>query len=275
MKNGSHLSRMIAISSCVGVMSLVVASGCGKGRGPFLSNVPTAPGAGTGLGGAGKGPAPVNLGTAGNFVLLAQSTITNVPPSAITGNVGLSPAAAQTYLTGFSVSGTTCTEISGIVYIVAGTISPACAVADSSGLTKAIGDKGIAYTDAAGRAPDYTELGAGDISGMTLSAGTYKWSSPVVINSDVTLSGGPNDVWIFQVGQTLTLAPAVHVNLVGGALPQNIYWQVAGSVILDTTTAFKGTLISQTSIATKSGATVNGKLLAGTAITLISTTVSP
>jgi hypothetical protein len=270
MKNRSHLSRMIALSSCAGVMlSLVVASGCGKGRGPFLgTSVPTAPGAGSGLGGSGKGPAPVIMGTAANFVLLAEQGISDSGPSPITGNVGLSPTA------GTAITGGVCTDTTGTVYVVSGA-SPACAQADAPGLTTAIGDKNIAYTDAAGRAADYTELGAGDISGLTLSAGTYKWSSALAINADVTLSGGPNDTWIFEIAQTLTLAPGVHVNLVGGALPQNIYWQVAGSVLLDTTTAFKGTLISQTQIATKAGATVNGRLLAGSAITLISTTVSP
>jgi hypothetical protein len=269
MKNGSHMSRMIALSSCAGVMlSLVAASGCGKGKGPFLgTNVPTAPGAGTGLGGAGRGPAPVIMGTASNFVLLAQTMITDSGPSPITGNVGLSPA------TGNNMTGSICTDVTGTVYVASGTL--ACGSLDAGKLTNAIADKGTAFTDAAGRAADYTELGAGDISGLTLSAGTYKWGTGLLIATDVTLSGGPNDVWIFQIAQTLTVKPGIHVNLVGGALPQNIYWQVAGSVLLDTTSAFKGTLISQTSIATNAGATVNGKLLAGTAITLISTTVSP
>lgn len=204
-------------------------------------------------------------------MLLAETAITDIPNSAITGDVGLSPASGS--FIGLA-SGTPCPEMTGTVYSVDGA-GPACRVTDASKLTTAISDKGIAFTDAASRAADYTELGAGDISGLTLSAATYKWSSAVAINADVTLSGGPNDVWIFEIAQTLTLAPGVHVNLVGGALAQNIYWQVASSVILDTTTVFKGTLISQTQIAAKTGATVNGKLLAGTQIMLDHATISP
>ena len=37
----------------------------------------------------------VNLGVAGDFVILAQSAITDVSTSAITGDIGLSPAAGS------------------------------------------------------------------------------------------------------------------------------------------------------------------------------------
>ena len=94
-------------------------------------------------------------------------------------------------------------------------------------LTAAIGDKGTAYTDAAGRAPDYTELGAGNIGGLNLGPATYKWSTGVLISTNVTLTGGANDVWIFQIAQDLTVSNGVKVTLSGGALPKNIFWQVA------------------------------------------------
>ena len=265
MKNESQLSRIIAVSSCAGVMlSLLVASGCGSGRGPFLPP----PGKGGGLGGIGIGPAPVNMGSAGNFVVLAETQITDPNPSTITGNVGLSPATGAN-------NHVPCGEVTGLTYSVNGAGPLPCSLNDPSTLTTAIGDKGTAYTDAASRAPDYTELGAGNISGLTLTPATYKWSSGLLINTDVTLSGGPNDVWIFEIAQTLTLANGIHVNLAGGALPQNIYWQVASTVSLGTTSVFKGTVITQADIVANSGAKVNGKLLAHTQITLNGATVSP
>jgi hypothetical protein len=55
-------------------------------------------------------PMGVSLGGAGNFVILAKSGISTVPTSAVTGNIGVSPAAA----TGFSFPRTTA-HLEGIV----------------------------------------------------------------------------------------------------------------------------------------------------------------
>ncbi len=98
-------------------------------------------------------------------------------------------------------------------------------------LTAAIGDKMTAYTDAAGRAPDYTELGAGTIGGLNLGPATYKWSSNLLIPTNVTLTGGANDVWIFQIAQGLTVSSGVHVILAGGALQKNIFWQTFAAAV--------------------------------------------
>jgi hypothetical protein len=144
---------------------------------------------------------------------------------------------------------------------------------DATRLTAAIGAKGTAYTDAAGRAPDYTELGAGNIGGLNLGPATYKWSSAVLIPTDVTLTGGPNDVWIFQIAQGLTVSSGVHIILAGGALPKNVFWQTFGAADLGTTSQFNGVILSQTSIAMKTGASIEGRLLAGTQITLDQNTV--
>jgi hypothetical protein len=248
------------------VISALLATGCGKSSGA-AATTPTSPGAGTGSGGAGRGPSPVALGVAGNYIILAQSAITDVPTSAITGNLGLSPA------TGAGI-GVTCVEVTGTINTV-DAAGPACKVTAASTLTTAINDKGTAYTNAAGRAPDYTELGAGNIGGMNLGPATYKWSTAVLIPADLTLTGGANDVWIFQVAQGLTISSGVQIVLAGGALAQNIYWQVFSAADLGTTSVFKGTIISQTSIVMKTGATINGKLLAGTAVNLDHNTITP
>jgi hypothetical protein len=126
-----------------------------------------------------------------------------------------------------------------------------------------------AYLDAEGRvSPDVTELGAGEIGGLTLRPGLYKWGTDLLITNDVTLSGGPNDVWIFQVAGTLTQANATRVTLAGGALAKNVFWQAAGAVAIGTTAHFEGVLLAKTMIAVNTGASVNGRLLAQTAVTL-------
>lgn len=208
------------------------------------------------------GPAPVGLGLAGKFVILSKSGITNVPTSAITGDIGTSP------ITGAAITGLTCGEVAGTIYTV-NAAGPACRVIRPTRLTTAVLDMQAAYRDAAGRLnPNATELGAGEIGGLTIAPGLYKWSSGVLISTDVTLSGGPNDVWIFQIAGTLHEANGMRVILRGGAQPQNIFWQVAGVVSIGTTAVFKGTILAKKNIALKTGAVVVGRLLAQTAVTL-------
>jgi hypothetical protein len=140
---------------------------------------------------------------------------------------------------------------------------------DPTRLTTAVSDMETAYTDAAGRTlPDFTELGAGNISGLTLVPGLYNWGTGVLIASDVTLSGGPDDVWILQVAQNLIVSNGVIVHLSGGARARNIFWQVAGQVTLGTTSQFEGIILSQTAINLQTGASVNGRLFAQTDVTL-------
>jgi hypothetical protein len=252
-------------------MALLVAAfvaGCGGGGGGGVGKPPTAAGAGTGVGGLGRGPTPVIMGTAGNFVILAQSAITDVPASTVTGDVGLSPA------TGAGI-GLTCAEVIGVTYSVDAAGPLPCRVTDATRLTTAISDKDTAYTDANSRAPDYTELGAGNIGGLNLGPATYKWGTGVVIPTNVTLTGGAKDVWIFQIAQGLSVSPGVQIILAGGALPQNIYWATFAAADFGTTSKFKGVILSQTLIAMKTGASINGKLLAGTAVTLDHNTVGP
>lgn len=237
-------------------------SGTGTGSG-----TPTSAGAGTGLGGAGRGPAPVILGAAGNYVILAKSAVSTVPASAITGDIGLSPAAAS-FITGFGLTldagntFSTSTQVTGQVF-AADYASPT-----PSNLTTAVANMETAYTDAAGRPADYTELGAGNIGGLNLGPATYKWGTGVLIPSNITLTGGPNDVWIFQIASDITVSSGVRIVLAGGALPKNIFWQSGGVVSLGTTSHFEGVVMSATSITLATGASANGRLLAQTAVSL-------
>jgi len=211
---------------------------------------------------AGSGPKPVRLGAAETFAVLSQSGITDVYRSAIVGDVGTSPITGAALLL-------TCGEMSGKVYTVDAAGPLPCAINDATFLTSAVGDMGFAYDDAAGRlSPDFTELGAGEIGGLTLAPGLYKWSTGLLITTDVTLTGGPNDIWIFQVAGTLNQANATRVTLAGGALAKNIFWQVAGAVTLGTNAHFEGVVLGKTMIAVNTGTSVNGRLFAQTAVTL-------
>jgi hypothetical protein len=131
-----------------------------------------------------------------------------------------------------------------------------------------------AYTDGMSRAPGTTELGAGNIGGLTLAPGTYSWSTGVTIPATITLSGGAGDVWIFQIAQNLTVAPGVQVILSGGAQAGNVFWVVAGQTTIGTTAVFKGNILDQTAIVLNTGAQLNGSALAQTAVTLDSNSVT-
>ncbi len=220
-------------------------------------------------------PAPVNLGTAGDFVILAKTGISTTGTTKITGDLGVSPVAA-TAITGFGLimdaSGTFSTSslITGDVYASDYT-SPT-----PTKMTTAISDMQTAYTDAAGRtSPNHTELYSGDVTGKTLTPGLYKWSTGVMVSgAGVTISGTANDVWIFQIAQNLTVANGAIVTLSGGAQASNIFWQVAGQVNVGTTAEMKGIILCQTAIAINTGATLNGIALAQTAVTLDANTVT-
>jgi hypothetical protein len=214
-------------------------------------------------------PAVVNLGTAGDFVILAKTGISTTGTTQVTGDIGVSPAAAS-YITGFglivdaSTTFSTSTLVSGKVY-AANYTSPT-----SAKMTAAISDMQTAYLNAAGRAsPNYTELYAGDITGRNLTPGLYKWGTDVLVSSaGVTFSGSATDVWIFQIAQNLTVANGAYVSLTGGALASNVFWQVSGKVTLGTSSAMKGNILCQTGIAMSTSATLNGRALAQTAVTL-------
>jgi len=246
-------------------------AGCGSSTSP-IDLSPTTPGGGTGTG-AGFGPAPVVLGTAGDYVILAKTAITNTGTSAITGNLGLSPSAAS-FITGFALNLPAGAAFSTSAQVTGNVYAPGYAAPTPVNLTTAIGDMQTAYTTAAGRTlPDHTELATGNIGGLTLPAGLYKWSNTVLIPTSVTLKGGANDTWIFQIAGGVTQASATRVILTGGALAKNVVWQVAGIVSIGTTAHMEGVVLSQTQITLNTGATWNGRLFAQTQVTLAGNTI--
>ncbi|MBU0675626.1 MAG: Ig-like domain-containing protein [Proteobacteria bacterium] len=219
---------------------------------------------------------PVDLGTAGDFVILSKAGVSTTGTTAIVGDIGVSPSAAS-YLTGFGLIMDPSNEFSKSALVTGKLYAADYAVPTPAKMTTAISNMETAYTDAAGRSlPDFTELYAGNITGLTLVPGLYKWGSGVLISSGgVTLTGGANDVWIFQIAQDLTVADGgAIVTLGGNAQAKNIFWQVAGQATLGTTAQFKGIILCKTAIVLNTGATLVGRALAQTETTLIANTVT-
>jgi hypothetical protein len=266
MNRYSSKSKLMLCSMALALTAL--AAGCGGGSGggaagggaglPFAAtNNSTAVGA-------------VNLGTAASFVILAKTAVSTTGTTSIVGHVGVSPA-AETFLTGFdqaraaSNTYSTSSLVTGFMY------AADMAVPTPTEMTTAIADMELAYTDAATRPAGVganLNLGAGTLTNATLAPGTYTWTTGLNIPTNLTLSGGATDVYIFQISGNLTQASGTQITLPNGALPKNIFWQLSGAATIDTGAHFEGILLSQTGIALNTGAKMNGRLLAQTAVTL-------
>jgi hypothetical protein len=221
------------------------------------------------------GPKPVNLRTAGSFVILTGTGITTTGTTTVVGDMGVSPIAA-TAMTGFGLIADPTNTFSTSSLVTEKIYAADYAPPTPTKMTTAISDMETAFTDAAGRtSPNFTELGGGDISGKTLLPGLYKWGTGVLItNSGITIAGGPNDVWIFQIAGDLVVNNGAIFTLIGGAQAKNIFWQVSGKATLGTTADVKGIILSQTLISMNTGAKLTGRALAQTAVTLIANTVT-
>lgn len=221
------------------------------------------------------GAACVDLKTAGTYVILAQAGVTNVPTSAVTGNIGASPV-TSTAITGFALSAppttfTTSAQVTGRVF-AADYADPTPAE-----LNTAVLESMAAYNDADGRTPTSPPgLGGGEIGGLTIAPGVYLWGTPVTISTDVTLDAGgnPDAVWIFQMDQGLSLANGMKVTLTGGAKAKNVFWQAFGAVAIGTNARFEGIILSASNITVGTGATIIGRLYTGTSVTLDQNTVT-
>jgi hypothetical protein len=220
-------------------------------------------------------PTVINLLSAGNYVILAESGIDTTGTTAIVGDLGLSPAAAS-YLSGFSqIPGIS----AGTVYSTSSYVIGKLYASDYTGgsttaeLSTAISDMGTAYLASGTQAADVNELGTGNIGGLTLGRGVYKWTTDVTIPSNLTLVGTATDVWIFNTTKQLDLSAATTIVLSGGALPQNVFWRVEMTTTLETTSQFEGIILDFTDIELRTGAGINGRLFSQTAVNLQSSTV--
>jgi len=262
------------------LMALLAAAfvaGCGGGGGGGSGSTGVCTASATdcvSLGAAG------DLGAAGGYAILAKDGVSTVPSSVVIGNVGLSPA-ARTFLTGWSE--TAAPDASDTYSTSAQVVAPFKLYAADyapptpTNLTTAVLSMQAAYTDAAGRTATSaatTNVGAGTLTSLTLAPGVYEWGSNVTIPTDLTLNGSATDVWIFKVAGTLDMAAAKNVILAGGEYNSLIFWQVSDVVTIGANTHFEGIILGQTAIAFGNLASINGRLLAQTAVTLDATTVT-
>jgi hypothetical protein len=198
---------------------------------------------------------PVGLGTADSFAVLAGQTVTNTGPTTINGDLGVMPGSA---IPGFPPG-----KVNGAIHA-----ADAVALQAQSDLT-------TAFNDAAGRTPP--ALLSADLSGLTLTAGAYRAPGTLGLTGALTLDaqGDPNAVFIFQAASTLITASASQVNLINGAQPCNVFWQIGSSATFGTTSSFVGNVMVLTSISLNNGVTLQGRALARNgSVTLINDTIT-
>jgi len=191
------------------------------------------------------GPAPIDLKSCAHFTILAGSTIT-AGPGLIHGDIGLDPGSEQ---------GIPPAQVVGNIYV------------DDSISSQAKLDLTDAFNHASpALLPGGINVGNGELGGRTLEPGVYQ-SAPGsygITSEDLTLHGGQNDVWVFQMASTLTVEVGRQVILTGGAQPRNIFWQVGSAATLKTSSVFKGTIMASASITMEPSSTIDGRALAQT-----------
>ncbi|MGA2555918.1 MAG: ice-binding family protein [Verrucomicrobiota bacterium] len=221
-------SKLLKVNKAKLVMGLILAVACSSPQCTWAA-----------------GPAPVNLGSAAHFAILATATTTTTGGGIINGDVGLYPVGSQGIPPG---------QINGTIYN-GGPIAAQAAL----DLTAAI----IAASPA--QLPGGINVGA-ELGGQTLVAGVYQSPSGAygITSVDLTLNGGPNDVWVFQMASTLTVGVGRNVILTGGAQARNIFWQVGSSATLGTSSTFQGTIMAYASITMNASSTMNGRALVQT-----------
>jgi hypothetical protein len=202
------------------------------------------------------GPPPVGLGSAAPFAVLAGTpAVTNTGPTTITGDLGISPAAA---VTGFPP----------------GTVSGTIHAADAVALQAKI-DLATAYTVAAGLPVTATH---GTLGGLTLVGGVYNAGGVTLdLTGTLTLDGqnDPSSVWVFQATSDLITASSSTVALINGASACNVFWQITSSATLGSGSTFVGTIMALTSITMDSGVTMTGRALARNGqVTLINDSIN-
>jgi len=225
---------------------------------------------------------PVNLGAAGNFTILTKTGIdaSGAAGTLVTGDIGVSPTAAIS-ITGFGLVADPSNVFSTSTLVTGRVFAADFAPPTPANLTTAVANMETAFTDAAGRpagvGPNLNLLAGNLTPSQTLAPGVYTWNTPgdVSISTNLTLTGGANDVWIFQITGTLRLETGVRILLAGGAQAKNIFWQVSGAVTLLPNSHFEGVILAQTNIAVQTSATANARFLAQTATTLQGNPVTP
>jgi hypothetical protein len=213
------------------------------------------------------GPAAIGLGAAGGFAVFAKAAIGLGAGAAILGDVGVDAGLAS--LTGFTLvadgGGTfsTSTGVAGSIYSSDHAAPTPAFVSSAAVAMKAAYDDGMARPS-----PTGTDLGSGELGGLVLAPGLYHWTAAATITTDLTLTGGPSDVWILRVGGALDLAAGKRVILAGEAQADNVYWVTVGAVTLGADAILEGQVLSGAAITTGARAVVNGRALSAATVTI-------
>jgi hypothetical protein len=232
----------------------------------------------------GSGPHQIDLGTASSYAILAKTGISTVPSSAITGNIAVSPIAASA-MTGFDLTLASTGDYSTSTQVLGTSTATAASYGGdvAKALTTAVSDMEAAYTDAAGRVnPDAARINLGDGSlggvfggsGARLTPGVYTFGSDVLITKEIFFHGTAQDIFIIQISGNLVLDANIRVELSGGALANNIFWQVAGNVKVMAGAHMQGILLVKTDVLFMTGSSLNGRVLAQTACNLQMATIT-
>ncbi|KAJ7643861.1 hypothetical protein FB45DRAFT_282800 [Roridomyces roridus] len=220
------------------------------------------------------GPVPIAMGSVGSFAVLAGTHVTGSSDSLVVGDLGVGHAVNKS-VAGFTLAQDasqqfwTSPQVQGRV--MGTTDAPPTPALIAAGLQ----DLNSALNDAMSRLnPDFSNLQDGRIGGSNLTPGLYLWTTGVTISSDITISGGPTDTFIFVLTGSFNQAVDVKMTLVGGALPQNIFWVFAGTATVGSGATFQGNLLSKSNLAVDMAALINGGVYALKTISLEHATVN-
>jgi hypothetical protein len=221
----------------------------------------------------------VNLGSAGRYTILSKAGISTVPDSVITGDIAVSPIAA-TAITGFSLTADSTNMFSSSDQVTGQVFAANYATPIPATLTAAVSDMEIAYQAASACTSDFDIL-IGEIGGTTFDTpGVYTFTTDLTINDHVTFEGGPTDVFIIRTTKKFLQAAGKSMILIPGPLggnpplASNIIWQIAEAVVVETAAHVEGTLLAFTSVTMKTGSSLNGRILAQTAVVLQMATIT-
>lgn len=195
------------------------------------------------------GPAPINLGSASTFGIMATSATTSTGATIINGDVALAPGTSQ---------GIPPAQVNGVIHV------------NDAEAAQAQADLLAAYNVAKalppGAAAPFALGGGADLSGLTLPPGVYTSGSTILINGPAAAvldaGGNPDAVWVFQIGSSLTTVTG-SVSLIGGAQAKNVFWVPTAAATIGSGTTFEGTILAGGDVTANTGATINGRILAG------------
>jgi hypothetical protein len=210
----------------------------------------------------------------GDYAILAKNAISTVPTSAITGNIAVDSTAEA--MTGFSFFLDEAAEwYSKSLQFTDTAFATNLDAPSDPDLTTSVSNMVDAYNYVEDLTTDTLNLDSGILTEVTLTKGVYTFTSGVHLTGDIYFDGSATDVFVIQMTGDLLQDASYKVTLLNGALAENIFWQVAGTVTVKAGANMKGTLLAKTSVAFLAGSSLDGRVLTQTACTLDSTTVTP